>query len=149
MKLSTKGRYGLRAMVDLALNAEEGHLALSAIADRQNISMQYLEQVFSILRKAELVRSVKGANGGYSLMTPASKITVGSILKALEGNLSIVGNRTESEDGSQNPIEQCIRESLWDKIDENINTFIESITLADLAENTRNYTVDSEIMFHI
>ena len=149
MKLSTKGRYGLRAMVDLALNAEEGHLALSAIADRQNISMQYLEQVFSILRKAELVRSVKGANGGYTLATQASKITVGSILKALEGNLSIVGNRSESEEGSQNPIEQCIRESLWDKIDENINAFIESITLADVAENARKYTVDSEIMFHI
>lgn len=149
MKLSTKGRYGLRAMVDLALNAEEGHLALSAIADRQNISMQYLEQVFSILRKAELVRSVKGANGGYSLMTPASNITVGSILKALEGNLSIAGNRSESEEGGLNPIEQCIRESIWDKLDENINAFIESITLADLAENTRKYTVDSEIMFHI
>ncbi len=149
MKLSTKGRYGLRAMVDLALNAEEGHLALSAIADRQNISMQYLEQVFSILRKAELVRSVKGANGGYSLMTPASNITVGSILKALEGNLSIAGNRSENEEGGLNPIEQCIRESIWDKLDENINAFIESITLADLAENTRKYTVDSEIMFHI
>ncbi len=149
MKLSTKGRYGLRAMVDLALNAEEGHLALSAIADRQHISMQYLEQVFSILRKAELVRSVKGANGGYTLATHASKITVGSILKALEGNLSIAGNRTESEEGGLNPIEQCIRESIWDKLDENINVFIESITLADLAENTRKYTVDSEIMFHI
>jgi len=149
MKLSTKGRYGLRAMVDLALNVEEGHIALNSIAERQKISVQYLEQVFSTLRKAELVRSVKGANGGYTLAMHASKITVGSILKALEGNLSIVGKLVEAEDGDQNPIERCIRESLWDKIDESVDVFVESISLADLAEASHKYKGDTEFMFQI
>lgn len=149
MKLSTKGRYGLRAMVDLALNVEEGHIALNSIAERQKISVQYLEQVFSTLRKAELVRSVKGANGGYTLAMHPSNITVGSILKALEGNLSIVGKITEAEDGDQNPIERCIRDSIWDKIDETINLFIESVSLADLADASQKYTVETEFIFQI
>jgi Rrf2 family protein len=89
MKLSTKGRYGLRAMVDLAVHSSGEHVALYSIAERQNISENYLEQVFSILRKAGLVKSVKGAQGGYTLADKPSNISIGAILRVLEGDLSV------------------------------------------------------------
>lgn len=84
MKISTKGRYGLRAMLDLALNSLGDHVALSNIAERQDISVSYLEQMFSVLRKAGLLKSVKGAQGGYVLADRPSQIKVGTILRALE-----------------------------------------------------------------
>lgn len=146
MKLSTKGRYGLRAMIDLALNSRENHVPLNSIAERQAISVQYLEQVFSVLKKAGMVKSIKGANGGYTLSIPAKEMTVGSILRALEGNLSIVGGTDTSGD---NAIERCISEMLWQKIDDSINTIVEGMTLYDLAEDSRRYSEIDQIMFYI
>ena len=85
MKLSTKGRYGVKAMVDLAIHNSEGQIALKSIAERQEISENYLEQLFATLRKAGLVKSTRGAQGGYVLADKPEKITVGTILRALEG----------------------------------------------------------------
>ena len=90
MKVSTKGRYGLRAMIDLALYSQNDQVPLVSIAERQDISKSYLEQVFSTLRKAGLVTSIKGAQGGYVLASDPEDITVGMILRALEGDLSVV-----------------------------------------------------------
>ena len=90
MKLSTKGRYGLRAVVDLALHQEEEAVSLSSIAERQHISMSYLEQLIARLKKAGIVGSVRGAQGGYMLAKPAGEISVGEILRALEGSLNPV-----------------------------------------------------------
>ena len=90
MKISTKGRYGLRALVDLAVHDNGEPIALASIAQRQKLSLNYLEQVFSVLRKAEIVKSLKGVHGGYCLAKKADDITVKEVLEVLEGKFSIV-----------------------------------------------------------
>ncbi len=149
MKLSTKGRYGLRCMLDLALNSTGEHVALYNIAERQGLSVLYLEQVFSTLRKAGLIKSVKGAGGGYSLADAPSKITVGSILRVLEGNISIVNSLSKEDSDQQNTLERCIRTSLWAKIDNSISEIIDSVTLEDLAEESRQMESSDHFMFYI
>ncbi len=129
MKMSTKGRYGLRAMLDLAINSGSGHVALNTIAERQDISTNYLEQVFSTLRKAGLVVSIKGAQGGYVLADSLNRITVGQILRALEGDLAVV-KVTDSE--ATNPVENCLKTQVWDKINANIDKVVDNISLEDL-----------------
>jgi Rrf2 family protein len=147
MKLSTKGRYGLRAMVDLAINSSGDHVSLCSIAERQNISENYLEQVFSILRKANLVKSVKGAQGGYTLSYSPSNIKVGTILRALEGNLSVVDDAEDSS--SQNSIQNCIRINVWNKINESINRVVDSLTLEDLVDEYKKLNGENALMFYI
>ncbi|MCD4714175.1 MAG: RrF2 family transcriptional regulator [Clostridiales bacterium] len=148
MKLSTKGRYGLRAMVDLAMNSSGEHVALSHVAEREGLSVQYLEQVFSTLRKAGLVKSVKGAGGGYTLSKEPSLITAGSILRAMEGDLSIVG-KSKDDGTSPTVVEQCIRESLWDRIDESIVSIIDEVTIQQLADDTKKKNAEKALMFYI
>ena len=132
MKVSTKGRYGLRAMIDLSLYSKNDLVPLVSIAERQNISKSYLEQVFSALRKAGLVNSIKGAQGGYVLASDPGDITVGMILRALEGDLSVV----PAEDiVHNNRIESYIRNKIWDKLDERIFSYIDNITLKDIIED--------------
>lgn len=129
MKISTKGRYGLKAMIDLALYSDsENSITLKSISERQGVSERYLEQIFSALRKNDLVKSIKGPQGGYMLSDEASKITVGKILRALEGDISIVS--LEEEDN--NKIDRCIRENVWTKINQAIDEIVDSITLEDL-----------------
>lgn len=137
MKLSTKGRYGSRAMLDLALNFKESTrpVALNAIAERQAISEEYLEQIFSVLRKSGLVESVRGAQGGYKLAKPVNKITVGDILRALEGSLSPVDCVQENNPASCERYEECIMKEVWKKMRDSINITVDSITLADLVED--------------
>lgn len=134
MKISTKGRYGLRAMVDIAVNSMGDFIPLKLIAERQNISENYLEQVFSILRKSDLVKSVRGSQGGYSLSRDASKITVGEVLRALEGELSITGDDPESMQGGKT-IEACINTTVWKNVNQSINNVVDSITLENLVED--------------
>ncbi len=149
MKLSTKGRYGLRAMVDLAVNSGGDHVALYSIAERQGISENYLEQVFSILRKAGLVRSVKGAQGGYILASDPSLIKVGAVLRALEGELLIADEEVENSDQSMRSVQYCIKVNVWDKINESINSVVDSMTLEDLANEHKRLSGDSALMFYI
>ena len=132
MKLSTKGRYGLRAMIDLALYSQNDSLPLASIAKRQDISKSYLEQVFSSLRKSGLVKSTKGAQGGYMLTSDAKDITVGMILRALEGDLSVV---PMEDDAVVNRIESYIRDNIWDRIDEKVFAIIDKITLKDIVDD--------------
>ena len=87
MKISTKGRYGLRALMDMAMNAEKESITIKTISERQNISERYLEQIFSLLRKGGIIVGRKGAQGGYNLVKKQSEITIGEILKALEGEI--------------------------------------------------------------
>lgn len=131
MKISTKGQYGLRAMVDLAIHSTGEQIPLNSIAERQNLSVGYLEQVFSSLRKAGLVKSVKGPQGGYSLAHSASDITVGDVLRTLEGDLSVVEELDERQN-TDNDIEYCITEKVWKKINQSISEVVDSITLEDL-----------------
>lgn len=148
MKISTKGRYGLRAMVDLAVNSNGDHVALNSIAQRQSISENYLEQVFASLRKSGLVKSVKGAQGGYTLSKRASDIRIGDILRVLEGNLSVIDSSKEA-DSDPNSLQNCIKVNLWDKLDEGINSLVDSITLEDLASEYKKLNDNQSIMFYI
>ncbi|MCR4435701.1 MAG: Rrf2 family transcriptional regulator [Clostridiales bacterium] len=149
MKLSTKGRYGLRAMVDLAVHSGGGHVALYSIAERENISENYLEQVFSTLRKAGLVKSVKGAQGGYTLADKPSNITVGAILRVLEGNLSVVDEDSEASGIGENSIQHCIKVAVWDRMTESLNKLVDSMTLEDLANEYRRMNGKANLMYYI
>lgn len=149
MKLSTKGRYGLRSMIDLALNYKGEPIALYSIADRQNISVSYLEQVFSILRKSGLVNSIKGAQGGYVLANDPSRITVGTILRALEGSLSIVDYNNEELEEDKRSVEYCLKINVWEKINQSINKVVDNLTLEDLVEEYREINSSNNLMFYI
>ncbi len=149
MKLSTKGRYGLRAMVDLAANSSGDHVSLCNIAERQNISENYLEQVFSILRKSGLVKSVKGAQGGYILSETPSNTKVGKILRALEGNLAVVDEDAEGIVSSPNSIQYCIKVNVWDKMNESLNQVVDSVTLEDLVTEYKKMKGENTIMYYI
>ena len=138
----------MRAMVDLAFHARNEHVALSAVAERQNISTNYLEQVFSGLRKAGLVKSVKGAQGGYILAENPVNIKVGTILRVLEGSLSVTdGIETQNIDSKS--IQYCLKQSVWDKIDESISNVVDSITLEDLVNDYKSLNSLDAIMYYI
>lgn len=132
MKISTKGRYGLRLMVDLAINATESQVSVKEIAARQNISDKYLEQIMTTLNRAGLVKSTRGALGGYSLAAPPNEITVGAVLRALEGTLSVV-SCVDNPSVCTN-LENCKTAAVWERISQAVNDVVDSITLADLAD---------------
>lgn len=144
MKLSTKGRYGLRAMVDLAIHSNGDLVTLKNIAERQDISDAYLEQVFSTLRKAGLVKSHKGSQGGYLLGDTMSKITVGQILRVLEGDLF-----PYDEGDYDNRIERLLIKDVWKVIDESISGIVDQITVEDLVLKYQSSLSDSASMFFI
>ncbi len=149
MKISAKGRYGLRAIIDLAINSTGDHVALYSIAQRQDISENYLEQMFSTLRKAGIVKSVKGAQGGYILASMPSEIKLGTVLRALEGNLSIVDEDSEISGGELSIIQRCLKEALWDKINGEINEVVDSITIEDIVNEHRKKNENSSQMYYI
>ncbi len=130
MKLSTKGRYGLKAMFELSLNQENGPVPLKFIAKKQNISDQYLEQIFSKLKKSGLVQSVRGAQGGYLLAKDAKEITVGDILTVLEGPISL-SDCVLDEDVCENS-SVCVTKVVWEKMKKGIDEVVNSITLQDM-----------------
>lgn len=135
MKISTKGRYGLRIMTDLAVNCTDGCVSLKDIAEREHLSEKYLEQIIGKLTKAELVESVRGAKGGYHLTRPAEKITVEDILKATEGSLAPVAC-AEDEGRCQNYCD-CVTSFIWTEIYKATISVVSSITLRDLAERSQ------------
>ena len=149
MKISTKGRYGLRAIIDLAINSAGDHVALYSIAQRQGISENYLEQMFSTLRKAGLVKSVKGAQGGYILAGKPSEITLGTVLRVLEGNLSVIDEESEIGDAEPHSLQCCIKDTLWDKINESINNVVDSITIEDVLNEYNRRRGNVPVMFYI
>ncbi len=135
MKISTRGRYGLRAMIDLAENQNSGPIPLREISERQNISEQYLEQLFSGLRRSGLVKSIRGAHGGYMLNHPPDEIIVGDILRVLEGPIA----PAECVMDSQGPCENqgdCVAHGLWEKIRDSVNDLLDSMTLNDLKKES-------------
>lgn len=136
MKLSTRGRYGLKAMFDLALYYGEGPISLTNIAERQAISVNYLEQLISPLRKAGLVESVRGAQGGYMLSRTPATITVGSILTILEGPLAptdcvVIDGGDDLCDHSG----YCVTKVIYEKIYESITSVVNSITLQHMIDD--------------
>ena len=131
MKISTKGRYGLRALVDLALNMESENVSIKTISEWQNISERYLEQICSLLRKGGIIVGRKGAQGGYSLSKNASELSISEILKVLEGENIFI----DINDDEENEIEDFINKNLWREINDKINGYFSAITLEDLVND--------------
>ena len=129
MKLTTKGRYAVTAMLDLALHYEQGAVTLSDIARRQGISLSYLEQLFARLRRNGLVDSVRGPGGGYNLAMPPSNISVAKIVIAINENIDATRCGGEKNcDGE----ERCLTHNLWEDLSHRIHEFLDGISLADL-----------------
>lgn len=133
MKISTKGRYALRLMLDLAMNEDGSVVRIKDIAARQGISDKYLEQIISILNKAGYVRSVRGPQGGYCLKRSPQEYTVGMILKLTEGSLAPVPCVEEDALECERE-ERCATVEVWKKLNLAVNDVVENITLADLVE---------------
>ena len=139
MKISTKGRYALRTMIDLAMNDTGENISIKAIAARQGNSTKYLEQIISTLNKAGYVKSERGANGGYRLTKKPEEYTVGMILRLTEGSLAI----TTCTQDEQNLCERygcCTTVKVWEKINKAISDVVDNITIADLAADEQNST---------
>lgn len=137
MKISTKGRYALRLMIDLATNDEGNPIRIKDVAERQNISDKYLEQIISVLNKAGFVRSVRGPQGGYSLKKKPEDYTVGMILRLTEGSLAPVACVEEDETDCERQ-GSCVTYLLWRKISDAINGVVDTITLKDLVDWQKN-----------
>jgi Rrf2 family protein len=138
MKLSTKGRYGLRAVIDIALNDGMNAVSISSIAQRQSLSESYLEQLMRKLRNAGIIRSVRGASGGYTLAKPPDKISVGDILRALEGDLEPVNCPAISrESGLCASQDCCVTKNVWKRINDSVNEAVDGILLSVLIEESR------------
>lgn len=137
MKLSTKGKYGVKAMVDLALNYCEAPVSIKSISKRQNISEYYLEQLFAPLRKADLIKSIRGAQGGYMLSRDPKDLTVLEIMNVLEGPVEI--SECLHSDSCDN-IDCCATRALWKKIKDSIDEVMESITLQDIIDDYHQNT---------
>ena len=135
MKLSTKGRYGVILMIDLGMFHGEGPVSLKSVAERQNLSEHYLEQLIAPLRNAGLVRSIRGAYGGYVLAKNPQEITVGDIIRVLEGPITIVDDPEEE------------LKDLWERVRKSINEVLDSVTLQDLVEKKK--FGGENIMFYI
>lgn len=132
MRLSTKGRYAVTAMLDLALNGTEGPVTLAEISENQGISLSYLEQLFAALRSKKLVRGVRGPGGGYYLGRPADEISIANIICAVDEWVEFTRCRgKENCHGGQ----RCLTHSLWNDLSERIYQFLEDITLDDLISN--------------
>ncbi len=144
MKFSKKSRYGLRALICLALSGENERVALSTIAEKGGISLQYLEQVFAALRRAGIIRSVKGAQGGYILNDNPDKITVSRIIEALDGTYSV---ENEVTDTTHDAASEAIQKLVIDKVNEQTRLLLESVTLADLVEDCKNRSVQEYMYF--
>jgi len=139
MKLSTKGRYGVAAMYDLALHYGQGPISLKSVAQRQEISEHYLEQLMGILRKAGYVKSIRGSQGGYSLTKAPSEVSVGDIIRVMEGPIAPV-DCLLTDDDENNYCEKagfCITRGVWAKVRDSINNVLDSISLADLCREDK------------
>lgn len=134
MKLSTKGRYAVMAMVDLAANASAKPVALADVADRQDISLSYLEQLFGKLRKAGLVKSVRGPGGGYLLAHGPSDTRVADIIMAVDEPIQTTRCTPGSPQGCQSDRARCLTHDLWEELGNQIYLYLSSVSLEDVVE---------------
>ena len=132
MKLTTKGRYAVMAMADLASYSKEKPVSLSEISARQNISLAYLEQLFLRLKNKKLVKSLRGSQGGYVLDKPAAEIKLSNIFYAVDEEIKTLNCKKDSKKGCNNKSVKCITHDLWDDLENHINDFFDKIKLADL-----------------
>lgn len=142
MKISTKGRYALRLMLDLAQYDDGRYIALKDISARQEISVKYLEQIVIVLARAGFVKSIRGPQGGYRLARPASEYTVGDILRLIEGSLAPVAC-LEDDPNTCPRCSECATLAVWEKLYQAINQVVDSYTLQDLLEIEKQKLADA------
>ena len=142
MKISTKGRYALRMMIDLAQHKDGGYVALKDIAERQQISKKYLEQIIPLLSRSELLRANRGFQGGYMLARPADKITLAEILTLTEGSLAPVSCLERPENDCPRAAE-CMTLPVWKGLYDVILNYLEGTTLQDIIDNSRSVQADN------
>ena len=138
MKLTTRGRYAVMAMADLALFREKGPISLTEISLRQNISLPYLEQIFIKLKNKKLVKSIRGAKGGYVLETSPEEIKISNIITAVDEEVKMLNCKKDSKKGCNNKSTKCITHNLGDQLDQHINIFFEKVKLQDLVKKNQN-----------
>jgi len=143
MKLSTKGRYAVMALADIALNSDGSAVSLAEVAGRQEISVEYLEQLFGKLRRAGIVASVRGPGGGYLLALPAEDIRVADIISAVDEAMQITRCQGDAIDGCVGG-EKCVTHELWAALGRQIYSFLASITLGDVIEK-RNLALAASV----
>lgn len=147
MKISTKSRYGIRALIDLAVNSRNGQVSLINIATRNQISPNYLEHVFSSLKRGGIVRSVKGAQGGYVLADSPENITVETIIETLEGDY-IIERESPSNDILCDTVSAVMDDLLWQRLNREMQETLRSITLADLVDEfTKRYETEQNMYY--
>lgn len=145
MRISTKGHYGLKAMFDLARHYGTTPVPLKSIAERQNLSVQYLEQLIAMLRKAGLVKSVRGARGGYILAQDPREVRVGDVIRALEGSVAPVDCVDEFNPKECDQADYCITRIVWEKIRNSLTEVMDSITLADLCQEAKRKEKEAHV----
>lgn len=146
MKISTKGRYAVRVMLDLAVHNTGEYIKVKQIAQRQEISEKYLEQIISVLNKAGYVKSARGAQGGYKMSGDPAEYTVGMILRLTEGSLCPVAC-LETKVNECDRCDTCETLDVWKQLNEAINKVVDSVTIADLAE--RQMSREESINYYI
>lgn len=144
MRLSTKGRYGLRAMVEIANHQEDGPVPMHSIAEQQSLSERYLEQLLIPLKQAGLVRSVRGAQGGYILGRHPKEITAGDVIRVLEGPIGPVDCISEAFPEECNRAEQCVTRIVWCQVRDAIKDVLDSFTLEDLMKESQSRVAELE-----
>ena len=137
MRLSTRGRYALRAMIDLALHANEGPVPRSDIAERQEVSAHYIEQLFVKLRRAGFIESVRGPGGGYMLAQSADQIRAGDIIRTVEGPIALVHCVAPQQEAACHRADSCVTHLLWKRLSDRVAEVLDSITLKDLCDQAR------------
>ena len=142
MKLSTRTRYGMRAVIELAQHEEKRPLQLKAIAERQDISVKYLEQLMSMLRSSGLLRSIRGAKGGYILARPPEQINLSEIFRCLEGPVT-TAECTENGDYCERSAD-CVAREVWMEVEAAIQKILRSITLADLVKRAKKHAASCQ-----
>jgi len=150
LKISTKGHYGVQAMFDLAQHYGQGPISLKSIAERQSLSEHYLEQLIAGLRKAGLVKSVRGAQGGYILARDPDDIKVGDIVRVLEGPIAPVECVNDDDPEQCMKSEFCITRNVWEKVKESIEEVLDSISLADMCRDAERAKMNRDFyMYYI
>ena len=130
MRLTTKGRYAVTAVLDLALHQDEGPVSLAAISERQDISLSYLEQLFAKLRRNSIVSSTRGPGGGYKLTNNVDEVSVSDIILAVDESCKVVD--CGDSDGCNHSDYQCLTHDLWQELSNEIRTFLDGITLSEI-----------------
>ena len=138
MKLTSKGRYAVMALADIAAFDKKNPVSLRDISLRQNISLLYLEQIFFRLKRNNIVKSIRGTNGGYILAKNPDQIKLGTILSAVDEKIKTVGCKKDSKKGCNGKLTKCITHNLWDELELHINTFFEKKKLSDLLRENQN-----------